>query len=301
MPAIRGEVAVYGDCQWMVAQDRAANKLVTSSYHRQKEMIERILAVLLLVPTAPLLLLLVLLVRLTSRGPGLFSQTRVGKNGRPFRMHKIRTMRIDAEAATGPVWGSPHDPRATRIGTLLRRLHLDELPQLINVVKGDMSLVGPRPERPEFVRVLSAAIPGYLDRIAVRPGITGLAQLNLPPDTDLNCVRRKVILDREYVDQAGLWLDFRLLACTGLRVFKLPERWLLSILRLRRNVTLAAEGDAVSSDGNGDRLGIAPANLLLQLHASPCCRESANCRKPESRRESRKPIAASHAAQRKPR
>ena len=130
-----------------------------------------------------------LLVRLTSRGPGIYKQARVGKDGRKFMMYKIRTMRQDAEAASGPMWTQAHDPRVTFLGRVLRKLHLDELPQLFNVLKGEMSLVGPRPERPEFVRVLAEAIPGYRNRLAVRPGVTGLAQVNLPPDTDIASVR----------------------------------------------------------------------------------------------------------------
>src|SRR5437868_12064000 len=105
-------------------------------------------------------------------------------------MYKLRSMRIDAEAGTGPVW-SCHgsDPRVTGIGYWLRKLHLDELPQLFSVLRGDMSLIGPRPERPEFVRVLGDSVAGYMDRLKMVPGITGLAQINLPPDTDLNSVR----------------------------------------------------------------------------------------------------------------
>jgi lipopolysaccharide/colanic/teichoic acid biosynthesis glycosyltransferase len=270
MPLIYGDVAAYGDCRPAVASRRPDSRLIPSSYHCRKEKAERILAALLLLPAVPLLLLLMLLVRLTSRGPALFSQVRVGKNGRTFVMHKIRTMRVDAEAASGPVWGLPGDPRATRLGNWLRTLHLDELPQLINVVKGEMSLVGPRPERPEFIPALAAAIPDYLDRITVRPGITGLAQLNLPPDTDLNSVRRKVVLDREYIDRANPWLDFCLLACTTFRIFKVPERRILRSFGLQRDVTLPATRDEVFDDsGSGaDYLGISPSAILRQYHAS---------------------------------
>jgi lipopolysaccharide/colanic/teichoic acid biosynthesis glycosyltransferase len=149
--------------------------------------------------SAPLIGILILLVRCTSRGPGIYSQVRVGKDGLIFTMYKLRSMRCDAEAQTGAVWaGVKHDPRMTYVGYWLRRLHLDELPQLVNVVYGHMSLVGPRPERPEFVELLAEEVPGYLDRLMVKPGITGLAQINLPPDTDLDSVRRKLVLDREY-------------------------------------------------------------------------------------------------------
>ena len=175
---------------------------------------------MLLVPGLPVIALLVLLVRLTSRGPGIYKQARVGKDGRKFMMYKIRTMRQDAEAATGPVWTQAHDPRVTLLGKVLRKLHLDELPQLFNVLKGEMSLVGPRPERPEFVRVLAEAIPGYRNRLAVRPGVTGLAQINLPPDTDLASVQRKLVLDCEYIERGGPAAGSSPMLCTFLRIFK---------------------------------------------------------------------------------
>ena len=155
MPAIDTEAAIYGDCQWFFASERSEINLVPSSYHDRKAIIDRILGLFLLLLAAVPLAMLLAVVRLSLRGPALFRQLRVGKNGRPFVMYKLRTMRTDAEAVTGPVWGLPHDPRATCVGKLLRKLHLDELPQLINVLKGEMSLVGPRPERPEFVPALS--------------------------------------------------------------------------------------------------------------------------------------------------
>jgi lipopolysaccharide/colanic/teichoic acid biosynthesis glycosyltransferase len=204
---------------------------VDTPFFRFKSFVDRSLALMLLVPSLPVIALLILLVRATSRGPGIYSQKRVGKGGRVFYMHKLRSMRIDAEAGTGPVWASlGRDPRVTSIGHWLRLLHLDELPQLFNVVRGEMSLVGPRPERPEFVHVLESQIPGYLDRLQVHPGITGLAQINLPPDTDLNSVRRKLVLDCEYIRTATVSLDLRILASTFLRMFGLrggrAVRWL---------------------------------------------------------------------------
>ncbi len=275
MPAIDTEAAIYGDCQWFFASERSEINLVPSSYHDRKAIIDRILGLFLLLLAAVPLAMLLAVVRLSSRGPALFRQLRVGKNGRPFVMYKLRTMRTDAEAVTGPVWGLPHDPRATRVGKLLRKLHLDELPQLINVLKGEMSLVGPRPERPEFVPALSAEIAGYSDRIAVRPGITGLAQLNLPPDSDLNSVRRKLVLDREYIGRASLWLDVRLLACTSLRVVKLPGRWLLRWFGLHRTVTLSsaaashfAGGDDGSDYPEAEPAGMSCAGLIHPLYAA---------------------------------
>jgi lipopolysaccharide/colanic/teichoic acid biosynthesis glycosyltransferase len=207
------------------------------AYFRWKGILDRLGAAILLVPGIPIMALLVVLVRLTSRGPGIYSQARVGRHGRRFTMYKIRTMRQDAETNVGPVWTQEGDPRMTRLGKLLRRLHLDELPQLFNVLRGEMSLVGPRPERPEFVRVLAEVIPGYRDRLAVPPGITGLAQIYLPPDTDLSSVWCKLLLDLEYVERAGLWLDVRIFLHTLLHICKMPDLWLLRLLGLTRHVT----------------------------------------------------------------
>jgi hypothetical protein len=144
------------------------------------------------------------------------------------------------------------------------------LPQLLNVLKGEMSLVGPRPERPEFVHVLLDAVPGYVNRLAVPPGVTGLAQLNLPPDTDLASVQRKLVLDREYIDRAGVLLDIRLVVCTALRMFKLPERWLLPMLGLGRTVTLPVDPEAASGNGSdaaGHTAGT-PASILVEAAAA---------------------------------
>jgi lipopolysaccharide/colanic/teichoic acid biosynthesis glycosyltransferase len=171
-------------------------------------------AVLLAVPAAPLVGLIALVVRLTSRGPAFYTQTRVGRNGRPFTIYKVRTMIDKCESLTGPRWSMPGDPRVTRIGWFLRATHLDELPQLLNVLRGDMSLVGPRPERPEFLPELERELPAYRQRLLIRPGVTGLAQVQLPADTDLDSVRRKLTYDLYYVEHASAWLDLRLLFAT---------------------------------------------------------------------------------------
>jgi hypothetical protein len=118
------------------------------------------------------------------------------------------------------VWARTRDPRVTLVGRILRKLHLDELPQLFNILKGEMSLVGPRPERPEFVQMLARKIPGYSNRLLVLPGVTGLAQVNLPPDTDLDSVRRKLVLDLEYVRRASLPMDLALMIGTAARMGK---------------------------------------------------------------------------------
>lgn len=199
--------------------------------------IDRILALVILFLLLPLIAILVLIVRASSKGPGLYKQVRVGKRGRIFVMYKIRSMVADAENGTGPVWTQgEEDPRITAIGSFLRRSHLDELPQLVNVVRGEMALFGPRPERPELVHVLADNIPGYLNRLAVLPGITGLAQINLPPDTDLESVRRKLILDIEYINTASFWLEARMFVWTGLRLVAVPSSIATRILSLSRDV-----------------------------------------------------------------
>jgi lipopolysaccharide/colanic/teichoic acid biosynthesis glycosyltransferase len=212
--------------------------VMPSRYFEWKSIADFCLALLLLLPGLPLMAIAFFVVRLTSRGPALFRQCRVGRNGKMFYLYKIRSMGVNAESCIGPAWAQTGDPRVTRIGHFLRKFHLDELPQLFNVLKGQMSLVGPRPERPEFVEVLSRQVPEYQNRVAVRPGITGLAQLNLPPDSDLDGVRRKVILDLEYIETAGPWLDLRLIVCTALRFLKLP---VLRIIGLQRDVKLPAQ------------------------------------------------------------
>jgi lipopolysaccharide/colanic/teichoic acid biosynthesis glycosyltransferase len=189
-------------------------------------------AILLIVLTAPLMVLSMILVKLTSRGPVIYSQTRLGRGGRPFTIYKIRTMLHNSEARTGPRWSTADDPRITPVGQFLRRAHLDELPQLWNVLRGEMSLVGPRPERPEFVTQLERAIPRYRERLAMRPGVTGLAQVHLPPDTDLNSVRRKLVCDLFYIAQLSFRLDLRILVCTALGLLGIPYATSGKILRV---------------------------------------------------------------------
>jgi lipopolysaccharide/colanic/teichoic acid biosynthesis glycosyltransferase len=191
-----------------------------------------IMAALLLILTAPLTLLAAVLVKLTSRGPVFYSQVRLGKNGRPYRIYKIRTMTHNCERLSGAQWSVPADPRVTSVGRFLRRTHLDELPQLWNVLRAEMSLVGPRPERPEFIPELEKAIPHYRCRLQVRPGITGLAQVQLPPDTDLTSVRRKLACDLYYVRLPSIWLDVRILLATALKCIGFPGTLTRSLLRI---------------------------------------------------------------------
>jgi lipopolysaccharide/colanic/teichoic acid biosynthesis glycosyltransferase len=167
---------------------------------------------------------------MTSGGGAIYRQVRVGKNGKEFWLYKIRTMYANAEDIGGPQWARPKDTRITPVGRALRFLHLDELPQLVNVVRGEMSLIGPRPERPEFVEQLALAIPNYEERLKVLPGITGLAQINLPADESLESVERKVIIDCDYIEKGNVYLDLRILLCTALRMMGIRHgrapRWL---------------------------------------------------------------------------
>jgi lipopolysaccharide/colanic/teichoic acid biosynthesis glycosyltransferase len=199
-------------------------------YHQRKAPVDRIIGAILLVIALPVMLALMVLVRLTSHGGALYRQVRVGKNGAEFWIYKIRTMYADAEAVGGAQWARPKDSRITPIGRALRFLHLDELPQLLNVVRGEMSLIGPRPERPEFVAQLVTQVPEYEERLKVLPGITGLAQINLPADETIDSVHKKVAIDCEYIEKGTAYLDLRILICTALRMLGIRHgrapRWL---------------------------------------------------------------------------
>jgi lipopolysaccharide/colanic/teichoic acid biosynthesis glycosyltransferase len=205
-----------------------------------KNVADRIVAILALLLLSPLLLAVAAAIRLSSTGPIVYRQVRIGMNrrtsfrpagraspyydvydrrtldlpGRPFIIYKFRTMVDRAEDGLGPIWAQKHDPRVTRVGRLLRRLRLDELPQLFNVLKGDMSIVGPRPERPTFIRDLVEEIPEYALRLRVKPGITGLAQVNQAYDTCIADVREKVRYDLEYVRHLSAWNDAKILVRT---------------------------------------------------------------------------------------
>jgi lipopolysaccharide/colanic/teichoic acid biosynthesis glycosyltransferase len=233
-----------------------------SSYFTWKWRLDVLAAAVLLIPGLPAIVILVVLVRLTSRGPGIFRQRRVGRDGNVFTMYKLRTMTEDAEEKTGAVWTVRNDQRITPLGYWLRKLHLDELPQLINVLRGEMSLVGPRPERPEFVDVLEKEIPGYLKRLAVLPGVTGLAQINLPPDDGLDSVRRKQHLDLLYIESADLWLDLRMMACTSLRLFGIRGETATRWMRLERTADLPPAVDHPQAERPSDRAYTGPADLL---------------------------------------
>jgi len=170
------------------------------------------LAALLLVVNLPFWIVIAIGVKVSSPGPVFYRQERVTWNGQKFAMFKFRSMPEHVEAGSGPTWSRQGELRATRFGSFLRRYSLDELPQLLNVLKGDMSLVGPRPERPEFVREFRQRIPGYMQKHLVKAGITGWAQVNdLRGDSDLE---QRIQYDLYYIDNWSLWFDMRILALT---------------------------------------------------------------------------------------
>lgn len=204
-------------------------------------------AVVGLILTAPLWLILPILIKLDSHGPVFYTQTRVGHNrrgsqrrycqrtdsverrardrrrqdydGQLFRVIKFRTMVDDAERDSGPVWATSNDPRVTKLGAFLRKSRLDEIPQFINVLQGEMSLIGPRPERPNFVARLSEEVEGYARRLEVKPGLTGLAQVSGGYDSSISTVKEKVAYDVHYIDNWSLLMDLKILARTVLVVF----------------------------------------------------------------------------------
>lgn len=192
-----------------------------------------LVAIVALVAFLPLMVLIAVAIKLDSRGPIFYRQLRIGLDrrgfrrtdsdtgrrtadmgGRPFLMYKFRTMCADAENHTGPVWASAHDSRTTRLGRWLRQYRLDELPQFWNVLKGEMCVVGPRPERPSFVGRLRNEIDGYTLRQRVPPGITGWAQVNRDADQSLEDVREKLRYDLEYLYRRSLWFDVRIMMQT---------------------------------------------------------------------------------------
>lgn len=210
-----------------------AIRLPGRTYLLLKRLFDVVVSLVALAVFGLVLPLLALIIKLDSPGPVFYSQERVGINrrrrggatggsqerrkvlqpGRPFRIVKLRTMRTDAEAA-GPQWAAQNDSRVTRVGRFLRKTRIDELPQFVNVLKGEMSLIGPRPERLVFVRQLEKEIPEYRDRLLVLPGITGLAQVVNGYDDGLESVKRKIALDRQYISRAGLLQDGRILLST---------------------------------------------------------------------------------------
>jgi len=179
-----------------------------------KRLIDITVSLLILLVFSPLWMIIALFIKLESKGPLFYVQDRVGKDGKHFKMIKFRSMYHEAEKDSGPVWANRRDPRVTKIGRIIRKPHFDEIPQLINVLKGDMSLVGPRPERPFFVEQLSQEIPIYHRRLKVRPGLTGWAQVKYKYDESVEDVRTKLRYDLFYIENMSLRMDMKILLAT---------------------------------------------------------------------------------------
>ena len=180
-----------------------------------KELLDVVGAAVSLMVFLPVMVVCGILIKVADpSAPVLYQQVRVGLNGRLFKIYKLRTMYADAEKAGRAQWAGEHDPRVIPICRWMRRSHIDELPQLINILCGEMSLVGPRPERPEMFAQLSQDLPDFEQRLAGKPGLTGLAQLRNGYDTDIESVRRKLEYDLEYIEKMSLGLELRLLFAT---------------------------------------------------------------------------------------
>ena len=222
------------------------------SYYRYKWYIEVFVSILTLPILGTVMLLLMFLTWLTSKGPIIYTQIRCSKDGKPFKMYKIRSMYVDAEARGGAVWAGKRDQRVTPVGRFMRRLHLDELPQIWNVWRGEMTVVGPRPERPEIIAQLKNEIICYEYRMLVLPGLTGYAQLNRPSDTDLRDVRKKLILDLEYIEKASFWFDMRLLLGTAFKFIRIKnphlDRLPLRVLGVFRDAQESSWANRIGAD-----------------------------------------------------
>lgn len=207
--------AMVSDCHIERVQDIPLVRLTGNGRNRlfmaTKRSFDILFSVIMLVLCAPVMALTAAVVKLTSRGTAFYCQERVGKGGRVFRIYKLRTMVRDAERATGPVLAQEYDRRITTIGRILRKTRIDEIPQFWNVLRGEMSIVGPRPERPEFAEEFALRIPGYAQRLNVRPGITGLAQVY---GDYLTSVYHKLRYDWIYMHRMSFWQELRILLMT---------------------------------------------------------------------------------------
>lgn len=204
------------DASWFLCAQGFRYSLVETL---QKRLLDMLVATVLLVMTLPLMVVVALLIKCDSRGPVFYRQERVGLGGRVFTLCKFRSMRQDAEAAGEPRWAAAADPRITRVGRIIRYTRIDELPQLLNVLRGDMSMIGPRPERPYFVDLLASAIPLYTARHWIKPGITGWAQVNAPYGASIEGAREKLAYDLYYIKRRGFLLDMAILLRTFRVVF----------------------------------------------------------------------------------
>jgi sugar transferase (PEP-CTERM system associated) len=193
---------------WLIFSDGPVKTLLTETIRRT---VDVGLSLVGLILSAPVMALAALSIKVDSPGPVLFRQGRVGKDGKVFMLYKFRSMSVDAEQRTGPVWASEDDPRITRVGRLLRKIRLDETPQMFNVLRGDMSFIGPRPERPVFVNQLKEQIPFYVLRFAVKPGITGWAQVKYPYGSTVEDALEKLQYDLYYIKNMSIFLDLLIL------------------------------------------------------------------------------------------
>jgi sugar transferase (PEP-CTERM system associated) len=205
------------DPSWLIYADGFHFVSATSAV--LKRGLDIVASLMLLVLTLPTLVLAALAIKLGSPGPILYRQDRVGRAGQIFRICKFRTMRVDAESVAGPQWATLGDPRVTWIGRFLRRMRIDELPQILNVLKGEMSFVGPRPERPSFVQSLAVEIPFYAERHRVRPGITGWAQINYPYGASIEDAAAKLSYDLYYIKNFSFLFDLLIILSTAKAVF----------------------------------------------------------------------------------
>ena len=199
------------DAQWLLCAEGFRAGRVAEAVKRLGDIA---VSLTLMIMTLPLMLITALLIKLDSPGPLLYRQERTGLHGKPFTLLKFRSMTADAEAAGKPQWAQKRDPRVTRVGAFIRASRIDELPQLLNVLHGEMSMIGPRPERPVFVEQLAEAIPLYNHRACVRPGLTGWAQVNFPYGASIEDAREKLAYDLYYVKNRGMLLDMVILLST---------------------------------------------------------------------------------------
>ncbi len=188
--------------------------LIRNGFIIARPALEFLIASVGLILLVPLFITISILIKVTSRGPLFYAQERVGKDGSIFEIIKFRTMSVDAESLPGYLWSDNNDERTTYIGRVLRRTRIDELPQLLNVIRGEMSIIGPRPERPFFVKELESKIPGYVDRLTIKPGITGLAQCLQRSEETIRDVQKKLRYDMLYIKRKCLTLDIKIILQT---------------------------------------------------------------------------------------
>ncbi|WP_081308685.1 exopolysaccharide biosynthesis polyprenyl glycosylphosphotransferase [Parageobacillus thermoglucosidasius] len=200
------EYAVAIDTQYIIRNQKTNLKY----YPYVKRFLDILLSLLALPIAIPIILIFAIIIKLETPGPAFFLQERVGLHGKYFKVIKLRSMGVNAEK-NGAQWATKNDPRVTKVGAFIRKTRIDELPQLFNVLKGDMSLIGPRPERPMFTAQFNKEIPGFIDRLQVKPGITGWAQVNGGYDIT---PREKLELDRYYINNISFWLDLKIILKT---------------------------------------------------------------------------------------